>query len=204
MIASSARSETATPEAAAIDEPQPTAAKPSQAPLPTLLPAFPTATLRPSATPAKSATPDPNAAGTIPGLKPTNVKAFLESRFRLVRASIDLTTHVLWTCDVKEKNYTLNGMFTSRSPGTVDWIWVGAIQDTDTGKNFGTDFIGYVATIPYDRAEPARARAWVEKTLPPLSDLKVGVTEKFGGVSFELFGSPKLRVLQIGTPPTGR
>lgn len=52
-------------------------------------------------------------------------------------------------------------------------------------------FLGYCATLPYDGAEPAKARAWVE------ANLGKNVSAVFGGVKFELFANGRTRILRL-------
>jgi len=52
-------------------------------------------------------------------------------------------------------------------------------------------FLGYCATLPYDGAEPAKARAWVE------ANIGKNVSAVFGGVSFQLFANGQTRILRL-------
>lgn len=59
-------------------------------------------------------------------------------------------------------------------------------------------FLGYIASIPYDGAEPDSARAWVEKTIPTIFENGDLREAEFGGIPFLLAGAPGARLLIIG------
>jgi hypothetical protein len=53
-------------------------------------------------------------------------------------------------------------------------------------------FLGFVATLPYENSDPAKAREWVEKNISKNSKTEIN------GVSFEIFGNIKnIRTLLI-------
>lgn len=57
-------------------------------------------------------------------------------------------------------------------------------------------FLGYTATLPYDGAEPAKARAWVEENIGRAN--KPGsIITKIGPVEFTLAGGKYLRFLSV-------
>jgi hypothetical protein len=58
-------------------------------------------------------------------------------------------------------------------------------------------FLGYVATLSYDGAEPEQARAWVEANLGKEAETM------FGPVKFQLFGEPptRTRILRMSMDP---
>jgi len=53
------------------------------------------------------------------------------------------------------------------------------------------DFLGFVATLPYEGADPGQARQWVEENVASGGKLTIGTA------SFELYDEEKARVLRI-------
>lgn len=54
------------------------------------------------------------------------------------------------------------------------------------------DFLGYVATLPYDGADPAKARAWIEQNISQQQ-----ATTTIGGVTFALGHKARAYTLRI-------
>lgn len=73
------------------------------------------------------------------------------------------------------------------------------LQFGDPDDDLAASVLGFLATVPYDGAEPERARAWVEETLPTIKAAGDVRTATFGGVPFRLYGPPTARILEIGT-----
>ncbi|CAN5820491.1 hypothetical protein BH23CHL2_BH23CHL2_24240 [soil metagenome] len=59
-----------------------------------------------------------------------------------------------------------------------------------------TDFLGFIATIPYENARPDQAQQWV---LDQVAAVEGGheASAAFGGATFALFGNERTRTLQI-------
>ncbi|MBA3727120.1 MAG: hypothetical protein H0W86_11920 [Armatimonadetes bacterium] len=128
----------------------------------------------------------------IPGLVAVDVHGnFTNKGFTLTKIN-ELDQH-LWTC-VKEdevrrmsvdalgasttKIASVRGFYVDKSDGDADQL--------------AKDFLGYVASIPYEGAEPNRAKEWVRTNVGSNSTVTIG------GVSFELVARvPHVRVLII-------
>jgi len=55
-----------------------------------------------------------------------------------------------------------------------------------------SDFLGYIATIPYENASPEEARSWVESNIE-----KHGVEKVFGEVKYTIYGEAKTKILTL-------
>lgn len=60
-------------------------------------------------------------------------------------------------------------------------------------------FLSYSATLPYDNAEPAKAKAWVEANISKANKEGRIISATFGGVKYKLYGNKNLRILEIGS-----
>jgi hypothetical protein len=71
------------------------------------------------------------------------------------------------------------------------------VRGTYTGHASGgvnkeaAEFLGYVASIPYDGSRPSEARGWVERNIGS------SATTSIGDVSFELVANRRVRMLII-------
>lgn len=196
---------TASPTAAvaqATDTPRPT-----NTPVPTNTPIPPTAAPKPTNTPQPkptaaptsppAATATPFVAG-IPGLHPVDIKVELGNRGFDCGDVEEGVTHYSWTCRREVSTIEFVVTFYARSLDTVDFVTAVVLQPASPAVEIASPVLGFMATMPYDNAEPDAARAWVEQTLPTLEGEGDVRTAEFGGVPFELFGSPAALNLQYG------
>ena len=65
-------------------------------------------------------------------------------------------------------------------------------------NELAADFLGFMATMPYDGADPQSARNWVEGTLPTITTSGDVRDATFGGIKFLLYGIPSARFLEFG------
>lgn len=142
-----------------------------------------------------------NDIGLLPGLQPAEVRLNLEDRqftCDLVYSPDDTDPYFKWEC-IQENidNYIIVEIW-SRSLTTVDLIQVGIMQFGEPDNSFAIDFLGFMATMPYDEAEPDQARNWVAETLPTITESGDVRETTFGNVKFQLFGIPTARFLDIG------
>ena len=89
-----------------------------------------------------------------------------------------------------------------RTASTVDSVEVMANQLASPTDDLVAPIFGFMATLPYQNAEPEAARAWVETNLFKLGAGKKHLSAEFGGVKFDLYGEPSARALDIGIVDT--
>jgi hypothetical protein len=67
---------------------------------------------------------------------------------------------------------------------------------TEPSDDYSRRILGYIATLPYDNAEPLNAKGWISMNL---SGSKSELTTRFGGVKFQLpCSGATMRCLAIG------
>jgi len=75
----------------------------------------------------------------------------------------------------------------------VDYISASALR-YDGNTEESTAFLGFIATVPYDGAQPNEARQWVEQSMTTAESQSA----IFGGIPFELYGEMAAKTLTIG------
>lgn len=129
--------------------------------------ATPTATQAPTVRPSPSVTPWPP---QLPGLVPADILVNLEERGWT--CSRDFGGSLLvWSCTLDTPGVLARVDVYSRGLGSVDFVEAGVMGED------GGELLGFLATWPYDGAQPAAARAWV---LEHLHDEQAQA--EFGGV----------------------
>jgi len=88
-------------------------------------------------------------------------------------------------------------------PGDIDLILAGVIQLTDqSSDDYPRRILGYIATIPYDNAEPLHAKSWVSLNISKMTSQSTTKDEpvtRFGGVKFHMpCAHASMRCLAIG------
>ncbi len=134
-------------------------------------------------------------------MMPADIKVNLENRAFTCPSVEEAMSLYVWTCKKSEDVATLEVMFYSRTLGTVDFIDASVLQSDEPADDLSTAFLGFMATMPFDNAEPDAAKAWVAKTIPGLKGEGDIREATFGGVPFQLFGIPTARALEMGTMP---
>lgn len=131
--------------------------------------------------------------GTIPGLAAVDVHANFTNKGFTLEKRLD-TVQSEWRCK-DESSARLMLVEAFGNPGPTRLTLVRGTYSGYTSDNVdkeAAEFLGYVASVPYDGSDPYRARDWVERN--------IGANAKttIGGVSFELIASaPRVRTLII-------
>lgn len=135
----------------------------------------------------------------LPGLQPADVKVNLENLAFTCSDVQENKPYFIWTCKRETAQVQLRADIYGQSILSLDYINAAVMQSTLPNDDRATSFLGFIASMPYDGAEPDNARAWVEKTLPTITQSGDVRTATFGGVKYELFGIPTARVLRLGS-----
>jgi hypothetical protein len=139
--------------------------------------------------------------GLLPGLQPADVKAGLENlefTCEAVYTPSESEPYFKWECQRESAAYSMLVEVWSKSMSTVDVIKAGVQQSGEPDDALSVEILGFVAATLYEGAEPAKAQAWVEKTLPTIKQEGDVREAKFGGIRFRLSGAPAARFLTIG------
>jgi hypothetical protein len=158
-------------------------------------------TPRPTNTSKPSTTQEVSEPGLLPGLQPVDVELNLEKNqftCELVYTPEDNYPDFKWECRSETAQYSMLVEIWSKSLVKVDLIQSSILQFGIPNDKLASDFLGFMATMPYDGAKPQEARTWVENTLPTIFDSGDVREITFAGVQFQLYGIPTARFLEIG------
>lgn len=149
--------------------------------------------------PLPAAETEPELRGLLSGLSPQDVTVSLEQR-QFTCTAVRKVVYYERTCKREEPSvYLFNVDIVGREPFIVDFIDTAILQFGNPDNEIAASLLGFVAAMPYDSATPEDARAWVEITLPLLTDEPGDAEEtEFGGVKYTLFGSPTALTLEMG------
>jgi hypothetical protein len=142
-------------------------------------------------TPTSTAAVAPAAPNAIPGLAAVDMYGNLTNKgFKLQTAYGDRSTGTSWTCKSTESGCDLTADCYGETPTAIQNIR-GIVENTNQGDPIpvAKEFLGYLATLPYDGSDPAKAKKWVEDHVGEVTETVIG------GVRFELKGSRFVRML---------
>ncbi len=139
--------------------------------------------------------PEPEPASrNIPGLTPQDVYLSLENRgFTCSEPELmGLEDVVRWTCERQEAKGKYLVEINSKDANSVRLLkaWV-ISHEPARADALAQDFLGYVARVPYEGAQPEEAKAWVEQSVGSKA------SAEFGGVSYTLGGKAGRRSLEL-------
>ncbi len=112
---------------------------------------------------------------------------------------IDPDTGVLLECDILEDS----PFAIVRVEFTVDASYAAGSIGADLVDALAAGYFGYCATVPYEGADPDKARAWVERHASEAIGEGNVLTTEIGGVLFEMYGSKWIRFLEVKPKPAG-
>jgi flagellar basal body-associated protein FliL len=182
----------------------------------------PTATEPPAAAPTEQATAAPAEAptaaptvaavaapdqvsaggGTIPGLQPADITVNLEQRDFTCEAAEPTPSgnYYVWRCKSEKPalQYESSVEVWGRSLQSVDYIDATVIQYSDEDLA-AMGILGFIATMPYDNAQPRDAREWVATTMGTITEPGVVKETEFAGVPYRLYGLQTVRTLEMGS-----
>lgn len=142
-----------------------------------------------------TSSPATTASNIIPGLAPVDVYLNLTNKGFTKDGPRPVGDQVYWKISETTADHSFILEIYGPNASTVSTVTASALNfstaDTDT---MARDFLGYIATIPYDKSQPGTARDWIK------ANVSRDASTNFGGVQFEIFAerSPKARMLTIG------
>jgi len=99
---------------------------------------------------------------------------------------------VRWTCEKQEANGEYLVEINSSDANSVRLVEAWVISDDPARADaLAQNFLGYVATVPSEGAQPEEAKAWVEQNVGSKA------SAEFGGVSYTLGGKADRRFLKL-------
>src|SRR5215203_963376 len=135
--------------------------------------------------------PEPS---NIPGLTPQDVYLSLENR-GFTCSEPEVMGHendVRWTCERQDAKGRYLVEINSKDANSVRLLkaWV-ISRKRARADALAQDFLGYVARVPYEGAQPEEAKAWVEQSVGSKA------SAKFGDVSYTLAAKADTRFLKL-------
>jgi hypothetical protein len=134
------------------------------------------------------------APSNIPGLTPQDVYLNLENKgFKCSEPKLmGHQNEVRWTCEKQEAQGEYLVKIDSSDANSVRLVKARVIShDPARADALAQDFLGYVARVPYEGAQPEEAKAWVEQNVGSK------VSAEFGGVSYTLGAKAGSRFLEL-------
>ena len=147
----------------------------------------------PKSKPKPEPKPEPS---NIPGLTPQDVYLSLENR-GFTCSEPEVMGHendVRWTCERQEDKGRYLVEINSKDANSVRLLkaWVISPREPPARADaLAQDFLGYVARVPYEGAQPEEAKAWVEQSVGSKA------SAEFGGVSYTLAAKADRRFLGL-------
>jgi outer membrane biosynthesis protein TonB len=133
----------------------------------------------------------------IPGLTPQDVYLNLENRgFECSEPELTGSgDQVRWTCKKQEAKGEYLVEISSKDANSVRLVEAKVVSnDPARADALAQDFLGYVARVPYEGAQPKEAKGWVERNVGHKA------SAEFGGVSYTLGAKAGSRFLVIEKP----
>ena len=145
----------------------------------------------PKPEPKSKPKPEPS---NIPGLTPQDVYLSLENR-GFTCSEPEVMGHendVRWTCERQDAKGRYLVEINSKDANSVRLLkaWV-ISRKRARADALAQDFLGYVARVPYEGAQPEEAKAWVEQSVGSKA------SAKFGDVSYTLAAKADTRFLKL-------
>jgi len=150
---------------------------------------------------------DENTPDTIPGLTAADIKLNLQQTWGLEfsgpRPGEDLAQDTGQTVDYDTGVKLICNIFET-SPLHIQWVdfivnasMVAGIVDVDTINAVTEGYFSYCATLPYDNAEPEKAKEWVENNVSKATKAGNVIKAQFGPATFQMFGTEYFRTLRV-------
>lgn len=102
---------------------------------------------------------------------------------------------IFQSCHRKDSSFEIRVEILGKDVVRVDSIDAGIMIKSSSQVKTAIDFLGYMATLPYDDSDPEKARNWVTATLPTLTgqgDIRELI---IGKVKYTLYGVPTFYTL---------
>lgn len=150
---------------------------------------------------------DENTPDTIPGLTAADIKLNLQQTWGLefsgprpgedlaqdTGQTVDYDTGVKLICNIFETtpmhvlwvDFVVNASLVAGSIGVEE---INAVTE---------GYFGYCSTVPYEDAEPDKAKQWVEENVEKATKPGNVLSTQIGSVQFEMFGTEYFRTLRI-------
>jgi len=135
------------------------------------------------------------------GVTPAYLQVLLEEKnfnCEIVYAPISTDPYYKWECRKEYFSKSILLEIWSLSIINISTIRTRIIQYGTWDDSVAINYLGFIATIPYDGSNPQQARNWVENTLPTLTGDGDVREVTIGDIKFRLYGNDQNISLKIG------
>jgi len=160
----------------------------------------PTETTRPTDSPTSTPTPTATQSPGLPGLTMSAVINRLKDKGFVCTQAGNPPGPVLWMCDI-QSGYDLwyhVDVYGSQNVEVTNLL--ASVFQTNPDEAKSVNILSFVASFPYNGANPSAASQWVAQTLPGIQSVDDVEETLIGGVRFRLYGGPQGRYLEMGEP----
>jgi hypothetical protein len=134
---------------------------------------------------------------TIPSLYPVDVYGNLKDRGFGCEGPAQVGGESVWHCTSSDTRAKYTVEILGPDASSVRLVEATVLSfDPSTTNETASDFLGYVATVPYEGSNPEQAKLWVQDNV----DTTRPLSTKIGGVQYVLSGSGDARILEIHPP----
>jgi hypothetical protein len=137
--------------------------------------------------------PETQAPVWIPGLFASDVRDLVQKRGLSCQGPRQERKTNVWVCEGRTPLVTYHVEVYGSAPGRIEYV-TASVEQVQPNDEHAAGFLGALAAIRYQGAEPAKAKEWVEKTMA------AGGQTTFGPASYKLRGEPRRRTLDIKAP----
>ena len=138
--------------------------------------------------------PPPDPRIFINGLKATDVTSLLEGRGFTCSSGNQVQPQKGWACQYTSPDNVFNYYVAvhGKEPAQIYAVYALFYSNTPAGSfPLAADFLGSIASIPYDDGDPVAAKAWIEE------NIRSDVQRTFGSGAFSMYGPSYVKVLEI-------
>ena len=130
----------------------------------------------------------------IPGIAAVDVHGNFTNKGFILKKDLN-TKLASWMCVQETSEYYFDVTVYGKDASRITKIEATALNYTNKDTaSVVRDFIGYVATIPYDGSQPVKARQWVFDNINKNASMTIGT------VRFEIYANPdtpRARILEM-------
>jgi len=161
---------------------------------------------QPEATPVQTRAPTKQATlDNLPGLTPVDVKLSLINQLGFECGHVDHgKMYYVWVCQKSATTASYDVLLYveiyGKTLSTVNFIDSSVLQNNVPDDELAASILGFIATMPYDNADPSAARQWVHDQIVDVGQENSERSAVISGVPFHFYGPPSARMLEIGTP----
>jgi hypothetical protein len=129
----------------------------------------------------------------IPGFAASDLRAAFEKRGLKCQAPREERATTSWVCEAVTPLITYHVEFYG-APAKIEYLRAVVSQGGRSAVDAPKSFLGFVAALKYEGAEPETAKSWAE------ANFAAGGDAMFGPVKYRLSGEPRRLVLEIKAP----